>query len=185
MMRHLIQWIIYSLLLLGIAACGDADYNKDAYVPFGSVDELSYEVLQSIKDRDSDRFLKLLDNQQVVNDLLDKASGDDVTDLKARRESPQGKRAESVRRLAEKQRIHAFLAAGIPPELAEQLPQLSSSGIDFSGEKPFAEDSPAKLQNYVLHVNTPESSSYTMGLTIIYWNGYYHLIEIDGYLEKL
>lgn len=184
-MRHLIPWVFYSLLLLSATACQDPDYNKEAYVPFGSVDELSYEVLESIKGRDSDRLLRLLDNRQVINDLLAKATGDDVADLKARRDSPQGRRAESVNQLAQKQRVNAFLAAGIPPELDEQLAQLRSSGVVFSEEKPFAEGSPAKLQRYELHLSTPESSGYTYNLTIIYWNGYYHLIEVGGYLEKL
>jgi len=182
-MRYLIPWIC--LLLLSLSACQDPDYNKEAYVAFGSVDDLTHEILESIKSRDSDRLLRLLDNRQVVNDLLNKASGDDVADLKARRETPQGKRAESVQLLAQKQRINAFLAAGIPPELDQQLQQLRSSGVDFSNEKPFAEDSPATLQKYVLHLSTPESSGYTYNLTVVYWNGYYHLIEVDGSLEKL
>lgn len=184
-MRQLILWITCSLFLWSISACQDPDYNKEAYVPFGSVDELSQEVLESIKTRDADRLLRLLANQQIINDLLQKAQGDDVKELKARRETPQGRRAESVHQLAQKQRINAFLAAGIPPELDKQLQQLRSSGIDFAKEKPFAEGSPALLQNYVLHLSTPESGGYTYDLTVIYWNGYYHLIEVAGYLEKL
>lgn len=184
-MRHLILWVICSLFLWGMSACQDPDYNKETYVPFGSVDELSQEILESIKTRDSDHLLRLLANRQVINDLLQKAQGDDVADLKARRETPQGKRAESVHQLAQKQRINAFLAAGIPKELDEQLQQLRSSGVDFAKEKPFAEGSPAMLQNYVLHLSTPESGGYTYDLTVIYWNGYYHLIEVSGSLEKL
>lgn len=184
-MRHLSHWVLCCCFLLGWTACQDPHYQADAYVAFGSVDDLADELLLSIKNRDADHMLRLLDNQQVVQDLLQHAEGDDAQDIKARMETPQGQRALSVSRLAQKQRISAFLAAGLPPALEDNLKQLRSSGVEFSLEHPFAEGSPATLRSYVLHLSTPDSGGYTYDFTVIYWNSYYHLIEVAGFLNKL
>ena len=184
-MRYLLHWIVGGLMLWALGACQDPDYNAEAYVSFGSVDELAAEMLKSIQARDADQMLRLMDNQQVVQDLLAKAQGDDVTDLKQRLDTKEGQRRLSVERFAKKQRINAFLTDGLPKELEENLKQLRSSGVVFAQEHPFAEGSPAKLQGYVLHLSTLESGGYTYDFTVIYWNGYYHLIEVAGFLNKL
>lgn len=184
-MRSIPHWVSCLLVLFTFNACSDPDYQGDAYIAFGSVDELADELLQSIKNRDANRMLRLLDNQQVVLDLLEKAEGDDARTFKDRLTTAQGKRVLSSNKIAKKQRISAMMAAGLPPEWEHQLNQLRSSGVVFAMEHPFAEDSPAQLQNYVLHLSTETSGGYTLDFTVIYWNGYYHLVDLSSFLNKL
>lgn len=178
--------VSFTLLLLSLfTACSDPNYNGDNYVAFDSMDELSHEVIESIKNNDEKKLLKLLDNNALIFDLLTSAQGEDASKTKAYLMTPEGKRNFSVEQMAQKQRINAFFSAALPSQIKINKAAFRTIGLEFAHEQPYSEGSPALLQSYQIRIDNGEDLTYAYDIQVIYWNQKYHLVEAAGFLNKL
>lgn len=178
--------VSFTLFFLSLfMACTDPNYNGEAYVAFDSMDELSHEIIESIKNGDEQKLLKLLDNNALIFDLLTNAEGKDAGKTKAYLMTEEGKRNFSVDQLAKKQRINAFFSTGLPKQISINKALFRTTGINFAHEQPYSEGSPALLQSYQIRLDNGEKQAYAYDIQVIYWNQKYHLVEAAGFLNKL
>lgn len=176
----------FTLLLFSLfTACSDSNYHGENYVAFDSMDELSHEVIQSIKNGQEQKMLKLLDNNALIFDLLTNAQGEDASKTKAYLMTEEGKRNFSVDQMAQKQRINAFFTTGLPNQITINKAAFRTIGLEFVHEQAYSEGSPAKLQSYQIRLDNGEKQAYTYDIQVIYWNHKYHLVEAAGFLNKL
>lgn len=173
------------LCLCLFQACSDPNYNGDQYQAFDSMDELTQEIVESIKTKNSNQLLKLLNNQMLVRDLLIASKSKNAQKIKAYMNSPKGRQDLSVKHLAQKQRLSAFFSTALPKQLADQASTLRSTGIELTQQKAYEEGSPAQMQSYSLRLTDGTNKNYTYDIQVIYWNGYYHLVEVAGFLNSL
>ncbi|BDS11027.1 hypothetical protein [Aureispira anguillae] len=173
------------LFLIFFNACSDPNYNGEKYVAFDSMDQLSYEIIESIKQQEEEKMLHLLDNKTLLFDLLIHAKGEDANRTKAYLSTEEGKRKFSVDQMAKKQRINAFFTAGLPKQLTVNKAAFKTTGLELVNEQPYAEGSPAMLQTYKIRINNGEQQNYSYEIQVIYWNNKYHLIEAAGFLKNL
>jgi hypothetical protein len=166
-------------------ACNDPNYNGDQYQAFESMDELTQQIVQSITTSNTDQLLQLLDNQVLLRDLLLASEGDNAQQIKDYMNTPKGKRALSVERIAQKQRLAAFFSTALPKQLGDQVSTLQNTGIELVHQQAYEEGSPAQMQSYSLRLKAANGNSYTYDFQVIYWNGYYHLIEVAGFLNPV
>lgn len=166
-------------------ACNDPNYNGKNYVAFDSMDELSHEVIESIKNGDEQKLLQLLDNNALIFDLLTSSEGKDASKTKAYLMTEEGKRNFSVDQLAKKQRINAFFSTGLPNQIKINKAVFKTIGLEFTHEQPYSEGSPALLQSYQIRLDNGEERAYSYDIQVIYWNQKYHLVEAAGFLNKL
>jgi hypothetical protein len=178
--------VSFILLFLSLfTACSDPNYNGENYVSFDTMDELSHEIIESIKNNNEKKLLKLLDNNTLVFDLLINAKGDDANKTKAYLMTKEGKRNFSVEQMAQKQRINAFFSAALPKQIKINKAAFKTIGLEFAHEQPYSEGSPALLQSYQIRIDNGEENAYAYDIKVIYWNQKYHLIEAAGFLNKL
>lgn len=184
-MRSTTTLLFCWLGLFGLMACNDPNYNGEAYTAFDSMDELTQQIVESLKTENPDQLLEALDNQVLLRDLLMASEGESAQKIKAYMNSPQGKRALSVEQMAQKQRVAAFFSTALPPQLGDQAATLRSTGIELVHQQAYEEGSPAQMQSYSLRLTTDNGKSYTYDFKVIYWNGYYHLVEVAGFLNPV
>lgn len=168
-----------------LSACSDPNYKGENYVSFDTMDELSHEVIQSIKNGNEQKMLHLLDNNALVFDLLTNATGDDANKTKAYLMTEEGKRNFSVDQMAQKQRINAFFSTGLPNQIKINKAEFKTVGLEFVHEQAYSEGSPAMLQSYQVRIDNGETQAYAYDIQVIYWNQKYHLVEAAGFLNKL
>lgn len=178
-----VSFTLFFLSLL--TACSDPNYHGNNYVAFDSMDELSHEVIESIKNGDEQLLLKLLDNNALVFDLLTNATGKDAGKTKAYLMTEEGKRNFSVDQLAKKQRINAFFSTVLPKQITINKAIFKTTGLEFAYEQPYSEGSPALLQSYQIRLDNGEKQAYAYDIQVIYWNQKYHLVEAASFLNKL
>jgi len=178
--------ISFTLFLLSLCtACNDSNYNGENYVAFDTMDELSHEVIESIKNSDEQKMLQLLDNNALIFDLLTNAKGEDASKTKAYLMTEEGKRNFSVEQMAQKQRINAFFSTGLPTQIKINKAAFRTIGLEFAHEQAYSEGSPAQLQSYQIRLDNGEKQTYAYDIQVIYWNQKYHLVEAAGFLNKL
>lgn len=166
-------------------ACGDSNYNGKNYVAFDTMDELSHKIIESIKNSEEQKMLKLLDNNALIFDLLTNSEGDDANKTKAYLMTEEGKRKFSVDQLARKQRINAFFSTGLPKQIKINKAAFRTIGLELVYEQAYSENSPAMLQSYQIRIDNGEKQAYAYDIQVIYWNQKYHLVEAAGFLNKL
>jgi hypothetical protein len=183
-MKSTTTWL-FGLLLgsLFLTACDDPNYNGEHYQAFDSMDALTQQMLESFKTQNPDLLLTMLDNQVLLLDLLAAASSDKAQQIKAHSQSPLGQRKLSSERLAQKQRVYAFFDNGLHQQLADNAASLRSTGVELIYQQPYEEDSPAQMQSYTLRMSDDTGQVYTYDFQVILWNGFYHLIEVSGFLN--
>jgi hypothetical protein len=178
--------VSFALFLLSLfTACGDSNYHAKNYVAFDTMDELSHKIVESIKNGEEQKMLKLLDNKALIFDLLTNSEGDDANKTKAYLMTEEGKRNFSVDQLAKKQRINAFFSTGLPNQIKINKAAFRTVGLEFVHEQPYSENSPAMLQSYQIRIDNDEKQAYAYDIQVIYWNQKYHLVEAAGFLNKL
>lgn len=178
--------VSFALFFLSLfTACSDPNYNGKNYVAFDSMDELSHEVIESIKNGDEQKLLQLLDNNALIFDLLTNSEGKDASKTKAYLMTEEGKRNFSVDQLAKKQRINAFFSTGLPNQIKINKAAFKTIGLGFAHEQAYSEGSPALLQSYQIRLDNGEERAYSYDIQVIYWNQKYHLVEAAGFLNKL
>ena len=166
-------------------ACNDPNYNGDQYQAFESMDALSQQIAQSITTSNTDQMLLLLDNQVLLKDLLLASEGENAQQIKNYMNTPKGQRALSVERIAQKQRLTAFFSKALPQQLGDQVSTLQNTGIELVHQQAYEEGSPAQMQSYSMRLKAANGNSYSYDFQVIYWNGYYHLIEVAGFLNPI
>lgn len=178
-----VHFILFFLSIF--IACNDPNYNGDNYIAFDTMDELSHKIIESIKNNDEQKMLKLLDNNALIFDLLTNAEGDDANKTKAYLMTEEGKRNFSIDQMAQKQRINAFFSTGLPNQITINKAAFQTIGLEFVHEQPYSENSPAMLQSYQIRIDNGGKQAYGYDIQVIYWNNKYHLIEAAGFLNKL
>lgn len=171
------------LCLCLFQACSDPNYNGENYQAFESMDELTQQIVESITTENPDQLLRILDNQVLLRDLILASKGENAQQIKSYMNSEQGKRALSVEQLAQKQRLAAFFSTALPQLLGNKAATLRHAGVEVIHKQDYEEGSPAEMQSYALRLTDDASKSYTYDFKVIYWNGYYHLIEVAGFLN--
>ncbi|MGH1337932.1 MAG: hypothetical protein ACRBFS_17555 [Aureispira sp.] len=166
-------------------ACNDPNYNGEQYQAFESMDELTLQIVESIQTEKSDQLLRILDNQVLLRDLLLASEGESAQQIQNYMNSDQGKRALSVEQMAQKQRIAAFFSTSLPQQLGDKASTLRNTGVEIVHKQAYEEGSPAEMQSYSLRLTDEASKSYTYDFKVIYWNGYYHLVEVAGFLNPV
>ncbi len=184
-MKSTTTWLFSLLFAVLLSACSDPHYNGEQYTAFESMDELTQQIVKSLQTEDLDLLLSLLDNQALLSDLIMNSKTENAQKIKAHLQSPQGKRAMSVERIAQKQRLFAFFSAALPKQLAGEAASLKNTGVELAGNEPYEEGSPASKQAYSLRLTDDTGQSYTYDFTVIYWNGYYHLVETAAFLNPI
>lgn len=184
-MKSTTTWLFTLFVLCLLQACNDPHYNGDQYKAFESMDELTQQIVESIKTEKPDQLLMILDNQALLRDLLLASTGENAQQIKAHINSEKGKRAMSVEQMAQKQRLSAFFSTALPKQLGKQISTLRNTGIELVHQQAYEEGSPAQMQSYSLRLTTENGQSYTYDFKVIYWNSLYHLVEVSGFLNPL
>lgn len=178
--------VSFTLFFLSLfTACSDPNYHGDNYVAFDSMDELSHEVIESIKNGNEKKLLKLLDNNALIFDLLTNSKGKDASKTKAYLMTKEGKRNFSVDQMAKKQRLNAFFSTVLPKQIKINKAIFRTTGLEFAHEQPYSEGSPALFQSYQIRLDNGEEQAYAYDIKVIYWNQKYHLVEAASFLNKL
>ena len=168
---------------LFIIACNN-NYKGENYTAFDSMDELVHEIVQSIKENDEPQMLQLMNNDALLFDLLNNATGTDAQKTKAYLGTEEGKRNFEISQSSKKQRINAFFTTGLPTQITINKAAFRTSGFALQEDKPYSQGSPAHVQNYQIVLDNGNSESYTYDIEVIYWYDKYHLVEAAGFLNK-
>lgn len=185
MMTTTIKHILVVFIFSTFMACNDSNYKGENYTAFGSMDELSHNIVESIQEQNEEKMLGLLDNQVLLFDLLAAAQGQDAYKTKAYLATEEGKKRLDIEKMAKKQRINAFFSTGLSTQIKNPPSAFKIQKVELIQESPYAQGSPALLQNYQIVLENGSDQSYGYTIDVIFWNNYYHLVEAAGFLEQL